>query len=158
MEMPYLVGKNVVRMAFRILQSGIEIKQSSTHVFTFAVFEVSRSSFILKIWNLIFLSHHYCILPNGKCIEALINGQPGKEKAATKALSKTLLGNCIFLNQFVTACVQKKSLIDPKEYIFEVDQSTRAKCKSIKYISVARQLLRQRTPLRHGSLAYISDV
>ena len=39
--------KDVVRMAFRILQSGIETEQSSTHVFTFAVFEVSRSSFNL---------------------------------------------------------------------------------------------------------------
>ena len=36
-------------MAFQILQSGIEFKQSSTHVFTFAVFEVSRSSFVLEI-------------------------------------------------------------------------------------------------------------
>ena len=32
---------DVVRMAFRILDNGIETEQSSTHVFTFAVFDVS---------------------------------------------------------------------------------------------------------------------
>ena len=30
-----------MRMAFRILDTGIETEQSSTHVFTFAVFDVS---------------------------------------------------------------------------------------------------------------------
>ena len=34
-------NRDVVRMAFRILDSGIESEQSSTHVFTFAVFDVS---------------------------------------------------------------------------------------------------------------------
>ena len=33
--------RDVVRMAFRILDNGIETEQSSTHVFTFAVFDVS---------------------------------------------------------------------------------------------------------------------
>ena len=33
--------RDVVRMAFRILDTGIETEQSSTHVFTFAVFDVS---------------------------------------------------------------------------------------------------------------------
>ena len=33
--------RDVVRMAFRILDTGIETEQSSTHVFTFAVFDVN---------------------------------------------------------------------------------------------------------------------
>ena len=78
-----------------------------------------------------------------------------KKKAATKALSKTMLGNWIYLKaKFVTACVQKKSLIDPKDFVFKVDQSVRAKFKTMKYISVAPQLLRQSNTLRHGSLTY----
>ena len=57
--------KDVVRMAFRILQSGIGTEQSSTHVFTFAVFEVSLSSFNLKIWNLIsFVSYIKMFIEN----------------------------------------------------------------------------------------------
>ena len=35
--------RDVVRMAFRILDSGIHSEQSSTHVFTFAVFDVSSN-------------------------------------------------------------------------------------------------------------------
>ena len=65
MVMQCLGGKNVVRMAFRILQSGIETEQSSTHVFTFAVFEVSRSSFVLKFRNLIsFVSYIKMFIEN----------------------------------------------------------------------------------------------
>jgi hypothetical protein len=56
--------KDVVRMAFRILQSGIETEQSSTHVFTFAVFEVSRSSFTLKIRKLIYFVSYIKIHQN----------------------------------------------------------------------------------------------
>ena len=39
--------EDVVRMAFRFLQSGIDTEQSSTHVFTFAVFDSSHSKFTL---------------------------------------------------------------------------------------------------------------
>ena len=110
---------------------------------------------IINRSKLNFLSHHYCILPNRNCIDAFIKGQQGKEKAATKALSNTILGNWIYLNaEFVIACVQKKSLIDPKGYVFEVDESARAKFKTMKYISMAPQLQRQSNPLRHGSLTY----
>ena len=57
--------KDVVRMAFRILQSGIETEQSSPHVFRIAVFEVSRSSFNLKIRNLIsFVSYIKMFIEN----------------------------------------------------------------------------------------------
>ena len=102
-----------------------------------------------------FLSHYYCILPNRNCIDAFNNGQPGKENAATKALSNTILGNWIYLNtEFVIACVQKKSFIHPKGYVFEVDVSERTKFKTMKYISMAPQLKRQSNPLRHGSLTY----
>ena len=56
---------DVVRMAFRILRSGIETEQSSTHVFTFAMFEVSRSSFNVKIRNLIsFVSYIKMFIEN----------------------------------------------------------------------------------------------
>ena len=110
---------------------------------------------IINRSKLNFLSHHYCILPNRNCIDAFIKGQQGKEKAATKALFNTILGNWIYLNaEFVIACVQKKSLIDPKGYVFEVDESARAKFKTMKYISMAPQLQRQSNPLRHGSLTY----
>ena len=63
---------------------------------------------IINRSKLNFLSHHYCILPNRNCSNAFINGQPGKEKAATKALSNTILGNWIYLKaEFVIACEQK---------------------------------------------------
>ena len=63
---------------------------------------------IINRSKLIYLSQHFCVLPNRNCIDAFINGQPGKEKAATKALSNTILGNWIYLSaEFVIACVQK---------------------------------------------------
>ena len=105
------------------------------------------------------MSHHYCILPNRNCIDAFIKGQQGKETAATKALSNTILGNWIYLNaEFVIACVQKKSLIDPKGYVSEVDESAIAQFKTMKYISMAPQLQRQSNPLRHGSLTYHTEM
>ena len=110
---------------------------------------------IINRSKLDFLGCHYCILPNRNCIDAFIKSQPGKEKVATKALSNTTLGNWIYLNaEFVIPCVQKKSLIDTKDYVFEVDESPRAKFKTMKYISMALQLQRQLNRLRHGSSTY----
>ena len=40
--------RDVVRTAFRILDTGIETEQSSTHVFTFAVFDVSFLAYVFS--------------------------------------------------------------------------------------------------------------
>ena len=53
MEMHFLGGKRRRTNGLPNLQSGIETEQSATHVLTFVLFEVSRSSFTLKIRNLI---------------------------------------------------------------------------------------------------------
>ena len=77
------------------------------------------------------------------------------KKKLQRRPSITILGNCIYLNaEFEIACVQKKSLIDPKGYVFEVDDTARAKFKTVKYISLAPQLQRHSNPQRHGSLNY----
>ena len=133
----------------RETQSSLEKKITENGGNVFSNVDITNRS------KLNFLSHHYCILPNRNCIDAFIKGQPGKEKAATKALSNTILGNWIYLNaEFVIACVQMKSLIDPKGFVFEKYESARAKFKTMKYISMAPQLQRQSNPLRHGSLTY----
>ena len=44
------------------------------------------------------------------------------------------------------ACIHKKSLIDPKDYVFEVDESATAKLKTMKYMSLAPQVRRLSNP------------
>ena len=45
-------------------------------------------------------------------------------------------------------------LMDPKEYIFELDATARAKLRKIRYQNIAPQLQRQSQPLRAGSITY----
>ena len=103
-----------------------------------------------------FLSYHYCVLPNSKCIDTLVKNTPGtKETLATKAVYHTTLGNWIYLKaEFITDCVKKNMLMDPKDYTFELDATARAKLRKTRFQNIAPQLQRQSQPLGAGSITY----
>ena len=106
--------------------------------------------------KLSFLSHHYCVLPNSKCIDTLVKNTPGtNETLVTKAVYHTTLGNWIYLKaEFITECVKRNMLMDPKEYTFELDDTARAKLRKIRFQNIAPQLQRQSQLLRAGSITY----
>ena len=53
---------------------------------------------IINRSKLSFLSHHYCVLPNSKCIDTLVKNTPGtNETLVTKAVYHTTLGIWIYL-------------------------------------------------------------
>ena len=116
---------------------------------------LSNTDIIIRS-KLSFLSHHYCVLPNSKCIDTLVKNTPGtKERLVTKAVYHTTLGNWIYLKEeFITECVKKNMLMDPKEYTFELDATARAKLRKIRFQNIAPQLQRQSQPLRAGSITY----
>ena len=103
-----------------------------------------------------FLSHHYSVLPNSKCIDTLVKNTPGtKETLTTKAVNHTTLGNWIYLKaEFITDCVKKNMLMDPKNYFFELDATARAKLRKTRFQNIAPQLQRQSQPLGAGSITY----
>ena len=111
---------------------------------------------IINRSDLRFLSHHYCVLPNSKCIDTLVRNTPGtQETLVTKAVCHTTLGNWIYLKaEFITNCVKKNMLMDPKDYTFELDATARAKLRNIRFQNIAPQLQRQSQPLGAGSIPY----
>ena len=117
---------------------------------------VLNNTDIINRSKLNFLSHHYCVLPNSKCIDALSKSPPGtKETLITKAVYHTTLGNWTYLKaEFIIDCVEKNMLIDQKEYVFELDATTMAYMRKIRFQTVAPQLQRQSQPLRSGRMTY----
>ena len=108
---------------------------------------------IINRSKLNFLSHHYCVLPKSKCIDALEKNT--KETPVTKAVYHTTLGNWTYLKaEFIIHCVKKNMLMDPKEYTFELDATVRSKLRNIRFHTIAPQLQRQSQPLRAGSITY----
>ena len=77
------------------------------------------------------------------------------ETFVTKAVYHTTLGNWIYLKaEFITECVKRNMLMDPKEYTFELDATARAKLTKIRFQNIAPQLQRQSQPLMAGSITY----
>ena len=92
---------------------------------------------ILKRSKLSFLNHHYCVLPNRKCIDSFTRGDAG----TTQAFYHTTLGNWTYISvKFILKCLENKSLLDPTEDVFEIDRSNfRRICHQL----IAPQLRRQ---------------
>ena len=107
--------------------------------------------------KLSFLSHHYCVLPNRNVIDTFIGSPLTKETATTKAFFLTTQGNWTYISaDFILACLKEKSLVDPKDYMFNVDVSARIKFRRIRHQSIAPQLQRQSQPMTSasGSITY----
>ena len=115
---------------------------------------------IINRSKLRFLSHHYCVLPNSKCIDTLVKNTPDtKETPVTNAVYHTTLGNWIYLKaEFITDCVKKNMLMHPKDYTFELDATARAKLRNLGFQNIAAQLQRQSQPLGAGSISYHSAI
>ena len=94
-----------------------------------------------------FLSHHYCVLPNRRCIDSFTcNLVVIKDTSATKAFYHTTLGNWTYINtEFIFKCSAKSHwwIQNPRDYIFQVDVSAMFSFRKIRYQSVAPQLQRQ---------------